>query len=229
MEVKNSLLMPKTNFEMRGNLAKKEPVLVEKWSKEHVYEKMNEGKDLEFMLHDGPPYANGAMHCGHMLNRVLKDFVVRYKNMSGYKTPFVFGWDTHGLPIENMVTKSGVNRKTTPIFEFREKCREYALSQVEKQKSDIRRLGALGDYDHPYLTLLPEFEANEIHCFAVMAEKGLIYKGLKPVYWSPSSESALAEAEIEYADVKAYTIYVKFDVKDGKGILDDFMTLLVVN
>ena len=227
MEVKNSLLMPKTNFEMRGNLAKKEPVLVEKWSKEHVYEKMNEGKDLEFMLHDGPPYANGAMHCGHMLNRVLKDFVVRYKNMSGFKTPFIFGWDTHGLPIENMVTKSGVNRKTTPIFEFREKCREYALTQVEKQKSEIRRLGALGDYDNPYLTLLPEFEANEIHCFAKMAEKGLIYKGLKPVYWSPSSESALAEAEIEYADVKAYTIYVKFDVKDGKNILDKDTKVLI--
>ena len=227
MEVKNSLLMPKTNFEMRGNLAKKEPVLVEKWANEHIYEKMNEGKDLEFMLHDGPPYANGAMHCGHMLNRVLKDFVVRYKNMSGFKTPFVFGWDTHGLPIENMVTKSGVNRKTTPIFEFREKCREYALTQVEKQKSDIKRLGALGDYDHPYLTLLPEFEANEIHCFAVMAEKGLIYKGLKPVYWSPSSESALAEAEIEYADVKSYTIYVKFDVKDGKGLLDQDTKVLI--
>ena len=227
MEVKNSLLMPKTNFEMRGNLAKKEPVLVEKWANEHIYENMNEGKDLEFMLHDGPPYANGAMHCGHMLNRVLKDFVVRYKNMSGFKTPFVFGWDTHGLPIENMVTKSGINRKTTPIFEFREKCREYALTQVEKQKSDIKRLGALGDYDHPYLTLLPEFEANEIHCFAVMAEKGLIYKGLKPVYWSPSSESALAEAEIEYADVKSYTIYVKFDVKDGKGLLDQDTKVLI--
>ena len=227
MEVKDSLLMPKTNFEMRGNLAKKEPVLVEKWAKENVYEKMNEGKDLEFMLHDGPPYANGAMHCGHMLNRVLKDFVVRYKNMSGYKTPFIFGWDTHGLPIENMVTKSGVNRKTTPIFEFREKCREYALTQVEKQKSDIKRLGVLGDYDHPYLTLLPEFEANEIHCFATMAEKGLIYKGLKPVYWSPSSESALAEAEIEYADVKAYTIYVSLDVKDGKGILDKDTHVLI--
>ena len=171
------------------------------------------------MLHDGPPYANGAMHCGHMLNRILKDFVVRYKNMCGYKTPFVFGWDTHGLPIENMVTKSGVNRKTTPIFEFREKCKEYALSQVERQKSDIRRLGCLGDYDSPYLTLLPEFEAREIHVFSEMALKGLIYKGLKPVYWSPSSESALAEAEIEYHDVKAYTIYVSFDTVDGKNVV----------
>ena len=220
MELKDTLLMMETNFEMRGNLNIKEPLLVKKWADEKVYNKMNEDQPLgEYMLHDGPPYANGAMHCGHMLNRILKDFVVRYKNMCGYKTPFVFGWDTHGLPIENMVTKSGVNRKTTPIFEFREKCKEYALSQVERQKSDIRRLGCLGDYDSPYLTLLPEFEAREIHVFSEMALKGLIYKGLKPVYWSPSSESALAEAEIEYHDVKAYTIYVSFDTVDGKNIV----------
>ena len=221
MEVKKSLLMPKTSFEMRGNLATKEPLLIKKWTEDEVYTKMNEGKDLAFMLHDGPPYANGAMHCGHMLNRVIKDFVIRYKNMSGFKTPFVFGWDTHGLPIENMVTKSGVNRKTTPIYEFREKCKEYAYTQVERQKADIRRLGCLGDFDHPYITLTPEFEAREVECFKEMALKGLIYKGLKPVYWSPSSESALAEAEIEYQDVKAYTIYVSFDVKDGKGIVDN--------
>ncbi|MDD7547087.1 MAG: isoleucine--tRNA ligase [Bacilli bacterium] len=220
MELKDTLLMMETNFEMRGNLNIKEPLLVKKWADLKVYNKMNEDQPLgEYMLHDGPPYANGAMHCGHMLNRILKDFVVRYKNMCGYKTPFVFGWDTHGLPIENMVTKSGVNRKTTPIFEFREKCKEYALSQVERQKSDIRRLGCLGDYDSPYLTLLPEFEAREIHVFSEMALKGLIYKGLKPVYWSPSSESALAEAEIEYHDVKAYTIYVSFDTVDGKNVV----------
>ena len=220
MELKDTLLMMETNFEMRGNLNIKEPLLVKKWADEKVYNKMNEDQPLgEYMVHDGPPYANGAMHCGHMLNRILKDFVVRYKNMCGYKTPFVFGWDTHGLPIENMVTKSGVNRKTTPIFEFREKCKEYALSQVERQKSDIRRLGCLGDYDSPYLTLLPEFEAREIHVFSEMALKGLIYKGLKPVYWSPSSESALAEAEIEYHDVKAYTIYVSFDTVDGKNVV----------
>ncbi len=220
MELKDTLLMMETNFEMRGNLNIKEPVLVKKWADDEVYKKMNEDQSLgEYMLHDGPPYANGAMHCGHMLNRILKDFVLRYKNMCGYKTPFVFGWDTHGLPIENMVTKSGVNRKTTPIFEFREKCKEYALTQVERQKTDIRRLGCLGDYDNPYLTLLPEFEAREIHVFSDMALKGLIYKGLKPVYWSPSSESALAEAEIEYHDVKAYTIYVAFDTVDGKNVV----------
>ena len=220
MELKESLLMFKSNFEMRGNLNQKEPLLVKKWQDDDIYNKMNAERTLgEYALHDGPPYANGAMHCGHMLNRVLKDFVVRFKNMQGYKTPFVFGWDTHGLPIENQVTKSGVNRKTTPLPEFREKCKEYALKQVENQKQGILRLGVLGDYKHPYLTLNKEFEADEIHCFAKMALKGLIYKGLKPVYWSPSSESALAEAEIEYHDVKAYTIYVAFNVKDGKGIV----------
>jgi len=220
MELKDTLLMMKTDFEMRGNLNKKEPLLVEKWDKDDIYHKMNENRTLgEYMLHDGPPYANGAMHCGHMLNRILKDFVIRYKNMSGYRTDFVFGWDTHGLPIENMVTKSGVNRKTTPIDVFRTKCKDYALSQVERQKADIKRLGCLGDYNRPYLTLLNEFEAQEIAVFKDMALKGLIYKGLKPVYWSPSSESALAEAEIEYFDVKAYTIYVVFDIKDGKGIV----------
>ena len=220
MEIKQSLLMPKTNFEMRGNLNKKEPLLVEKWQQEDLYHEMLDHSTLgEYVLHDGPPYANGNMHCGHMLNRILKDFVVRFRAMQGYKTPFVFGWDTHGLPIENMVTKSGVNRKTTPIVEFRQKCEEYARKQVANQKEQIRRLGVVGDFDNPYLTLNKDYEASEIHCFSEMALKGLIYKGLKPVYWSPSSESALAEAEIEYFDVKAYTCFVAFKVKDGKDVV----------
>ena len=228
MEIKESLLMPKTKFEMRGNLNQKEPKLIEKWDNIKLYEKMNEQKNVnEFMLHDGPPYANGNMHCGHMLNRILKDFVIRYKNMQGYKTNFVFGWDTHGLPIENMVTKSGVNRKTTPIVEFRKKCEEYALKQVSNQKAQIKRLGVLGDFDHPYLTLHKEFEASEIHCFSEMALKGLIYKGLKPVYWSPSSESALAEAEIEYHDVSAKTIYVLFKTSDSLNIIPDDTYFLI--
>ena len=229
MDYKDTLLMFKSNFEMRGNLNQKEPVLVEKWKNENIYEQMNlNRKDAkEFVLHDGPPYANGNMHCGHMLNRILKDFVVRYKNMSGYKTPFVFGWDTHGLPIENMVTKSGVNRKTTPIVEFRKKCEEYALKQVANQKEQIRRLGLVGDFDNPYLTLKKEYEARQIEAFSKMALSGLIYKGLKPVYWSPSSESALAEAEIEYADVLSHSIYVAFPVKDGKGLLDTDTRLVI--
>ncbi|MBP5216412.1 MAG: class I tRNA ligase family protein, partial [Bacilli bacterium] len=221
MELKDSLLMMNTGFEMRGNLAQKEPVLVKKWQEEDLYALMNENRAgcEEYVLHDGPPYANGDMHCGHMLNRLLKDFVIRYKNMAGYRTPFVFGWDTHGLPIETQVTKSGVDRKKTPLPEFRDICKNYALGQVAHQKEQIRRLGVVGDFDHPYLTLLPEYEARQIEVFANMALQGLIFKGMKPVYWSPSSESALAEAEIEYHDVPAKTMYVAFDVVDGKGKL----------
>ncbi len=229
MEIKDTLLMPKTAFEMRGNLNLKEPAYLEKWNKLKLYEKMNENREgcEEYILHDGPPYANGNMHCGHMLNRLLKDFVVRYKNMSGFKTPFVFGWDTHGLPIETQVTKSGVDRKKTPLPEFRDICAKYAKEQVENQKSQIRRLGVLGDFDHPYLTLLHEYEARQIEVFATMALKGLIFKGLKPVYWSPSSESALAEAEVEYADVPARTMYVAFDIVDGKGVIDNDAQIVI--
>lgn len=221
MELKNTLLMPKTNFEMRGNLNQKEPVLVKKWQEEHLYEELLKvhKDDKPFAFHDGPPYANGDIHCGHMLNRILKDFIVRYKTMSGYYVPFIFGFDTHGLPIENQVIKSGVNRKTTPTSEFRQKCREYALKQVAHQKEQIVRLGILGDYDNAYLTLQKDFEANQIKVFAKMALRGLIYKGLKPVYWSWSSESALAEAEIEYKNVSSYAIYVAFEVRDGKGVV----------
>lgn len=221
-ELKETLLMPKTGFEMRGNLTQKEPKMLDKWDEEKLYEKMNANREgcEEFLLHDGPPYANGDIHCGHMLNRLLKDFILRYKNMCGYKTPFVFGWDTHGLPIEVKVTKSGINRKAMPVSDFRNLCKEYALKQVEHQKGQIHRLGCLGDYEHPYMTLLPEYEARQIDVFAKMALDGIIYKGLKPVYWSPSSESALAEAEVEYQDVTAKTMYVPFDVADGKGMLE---------
>ncbi|MCR5332983.1 MAG: isoleucine--tRNA ligase [Bacilli bacterium] len=221
MELKKTLLMPRTDFEMRGNLANKEPLLVKKWQDEKLYEQMLENRrgKKEYAFHDGPPYANGDMHCGHMLNRILKDMIVRYKSMSGYYVPFIFGFDTHGLPIEVQVTKQGVNRKTTPASEFRQKCREYALTQVAHQKSQIVRLGVMGDYDNAYLTLNKDFEVQQIEVFAKMALRGLIYKGLKPVYWSWSSESALAEAEIEYKDVKSYAIYVAFDIKDGKDVV----------
>ena len=229
MDYKSTLLMNRSNFEMRGNLPNKEPLLVKVWNDGKLYESMNLNRRdaIEFVLHDGPPYANGDMHCGHALNRILKDFVVRYKNMSGYKTPFVPGWDTHGLPIENKVTKSGINRKTTPLPEFRSKCQEYALTQVAHQMEQIKRLGVLGDFDRPYITLNKEYEAQQIHNFSIMALKGLIYKGLKPVYWSPSSESALAEAEIEYKDVTSHSIYVAFKVKDGKGLVDNDARLVI--
>ena len=223
MNYKDTLLMPKTDFEMRGNLPKKEPKYVERWQQNDMYNKVikqNEGHD-DFVFHDGPPYANGNMHVGHMLNKVIKDVICRYKNMIGLYTPYIPGWDTHGLPIENAIQKLGVNRKELSTADFRKKCYEYALQQVEKQKEQCIRIGTFADYDHPYLTLNKEFEANQIDVFAKMAMDGLIYKGLKPVYWSPSSESALAEAEVEYHDVKSPTIFVKFQVKDGKGILDN--------
>jgi isoleucyl-tRNA synthetase len=221
MELKETLLMPKTTFEMKANLPVKEPLMVTFWHEQRLYEKMrekNKGKP-EFQLHDGPPYANGDIHVGHMLNRILKDVVVRYQNMLGKDTPFVFGWDTHGLPIENYITKKGINRKTMSVTDFRKLCEEFAKEQVERQKNQIRRLGVMGDYDHPYLTLQPQFEAAQIAVFASMALKGLIYKGLKPVHWSPSSESALAEAEIVYEDVTDQAIHVGFEVINGKGIL----------
>ncbi|MCF0116540.1 MAG: isoleucine--tRNA ligase, partial [Bacilli bacterium] len=232
MEFKTTLLMPKTNFEMRGNLPTKEPLLVKQWEEKDLYGKMlkknekNKGSK-EFMLHDGPPYANGNMHCGHMLNRLLKDFIIRYKTMQGFYSPFIPGWDTHGLPIENMITKSGVNRKTTPTYEFRQKCEAYAHEQVSKQMEQIKRIGVLGDFEYRYMTLQHEFEGQQIRVFKDMALKGLIYKGLKPVYWSPSSESALAEAEIEYHDVEAHTIYVAFKVVDGKGLLDSDTSFII--
>ena len=221
MEIKKTLLMPKTNFEMRGNLPSKEPAIRDKWNKGKIYEELiNKNKgNKPFILHDGPPYANGDMHIGHALNKSLKDFVVRYKAMCGYYTPFIPGWDTHGLPIENAVIKSGVNRKTTEPAEFRRKCDEYAHKQIQKQKEQQLALGVIGDYDNPYLTLSKEFEANEVEMFATLALNGLIYKGLKPVYWSPTSESALAEAEIEYYDKEDTSIYVAFKVVDGKGVL----------
>ena len=229
MNYKDTLLMPKTDFEMRGNLPKKEPKYVERWQENDMYNKViqqNEGKD-SFVFHDGPPYANGNMHMGHMLNKVIKDVICRYKNMNGFYTPYIPGWDTHGLPIENAIQKLGVNRKEMPTAKFREKCDAYAHEQVNKQMSQLIRMGTFADYKHPYLTLQHEFEARQIEVFAKMAMDGLIFKGLKPVYWSPSSESALAEAEVEYHDIKSPTIFVKFQVKDGKGILDNDVNFVI--
>lgn len=222
MELKKTLRMPKTSFDMKANLPNKEPKFVEQWETERLYEKMlerNAGKPT-FVLHDGPPYANGLIHLGHAMNKMLKDFVVRSHSMMGYYTPFIPGWDTHGLPIENAIQKLGHNRKQMELAAFRKLCETYAYEQIEKQMEGMKRLGTVADYDHPYITLQNEYEANQVKIFAKMAMDGLIYKGLKPVYWSPSSESALAEAEIEYHDVKSPTIYVAFDVVDGKGVLD---------
>lgn len=219
MELKKTLIMNKGDFEMRANLAQKEPTYVKHWSEMDLYHKMlekNDGREA-FYLHDGPPYANGDMHAGHALNKILKDMIIRYKSLKGFYTPFTPGWDTHGLPIENAVVKNGVDRKTTPIVDFRKQCAKYAFKQVDKQRKQLLRLGVVGDYENPYITLTKEYEKGQIEIFADMALKGYIYKGLKPVNWSPSSESALAEAEIEYKDVTAKTIYVRFQVTEAKG------------
>ncbi|WP_050614705.1 isoleucine--tRNA ligase [Bacillus testis] len=224
MDYKDTLLMPKTEFPMRGNLPKREPEMQQTWNEMDIYNKVQERtKDFpKFILHDGPPYANGDIHMGHALNKVLKDFIVRYKSMSGYNAPYVPGWDTHGLPIETALTKNGkVNRKEMSIAEFRKLCEKYAYEQVDSQREQFKRLGVRADWDHPYITLQPEYEAQQIKVFGEMAKKGYIYKGKKPVYWSPSSESALAEAEIEYHDKRSASIYVAFAVKDGKGVLEE--------
>lgn len=221
-DYKETLLMPNTTFEMRGNLPKKEPLIQKKWDDMKLYEKImekNENKPF-YILHDGPPYANGDIHIGHALNKILKDFVVRYKNMSGFKAPYIPGWDTHGLPIETALTKKGVDRKKLSSAEYREKCLNYAREQVKSQREQFKRLGVIGDWENPYITYHKEYEAMQLKIFAKMVERGLIYKGVRPVYWSWSSESALAEAEIEYHDKKSPSIYVAFDVLDGNGVLN---------
>ncbi|WP_100373273.1 isoleucine--tRNA ligase [Bacillus sp. FJAT-45037] len=222
MEYKETLLMPKTEFPMRGNLPNNEPKRQEKWSEQDIYSKVQqrtEGRPL-FILHDGPPYANGDIHMGHALNKVLKDFIVRYKSMSGFQAPYVPGWDTHGLPIETALTKNGkVKRKEMTVAAFRKLCEEYAREQVSRQRDQFMRLGVRADWWNPYITLDKAYEAQQIKVFGDMAKKGFIYKGKKPVYWSPSSESALAEAEIEYQDKRSASIYVAFGIKDGKNVL----------
>ncbi|WP_413486051.1 isoleucine--tRNA ligase [Brochothrix thermosphacta] len=223
MEYKKTLLMPKTAFPMRGGLPNKEPKMQEDWAAMNLYEAVQEknaGKPT-FILHDGPPYANGTIHTGHAMNKIIKDMIVRYKGMSGYSSPYVPGWDTHGLPIEQQLAKKGVKRKEMSPVEFRELCEKYAREQIDIQRTGFKRLGVQAEWDNPYITLDPVFESNEIKVFGQMAEKGYIYRGKKPVYWSPSSESALAEAEIEYADVTSPSLYVAFNVKDGKGIVDN--------
>ena len=216
-----TLNLPKTDFPMRGNLPQREPEMLSKWESERLYYEMvknNEGKPT-YILHDGPPYANGDIHLGTALNKVLKDIIVKYKNMSGYCSPYVPGWDTHGLPIELKAMKSiGVENGAIPAPELRKHCKDFALSFVENQKNQFKRLGVLGDFDDPYLTLKPEFEARQVKVFGEMAKRGYIYKGLKPVYWCPECQTALAEAEIEYSDDPCHSIYVKFKVSDDKGV-----------
>jgi isoleucyl-tRNA synthetase len=230
MDYGKTLNLLQTEFPMRGNLPQAEPKMQAWWKEIDIYKKVQEHRKggPKFILHDGPPYANGDIHIGHALNKVLKDIIVRYKSMQGYDAPYVPGWDTHGLPIEQAIANSGkADRKKMSVSEFREACRQYALQWVEKQKTQFQRLGVRGDWENPYLTLTPAFEAQQIRLFGEMVKKGYIYKGLKAIYWSPSSESALAEAEIEYKEKTSPSIYVAFDVKDGKGLLPEDAAVVI--
>ena len=216
-----TLNLPKTDFPMRAGLPKSEPVTLKNWEDEKLYDKLmerNEGKPL-FVLHDGPPYANGDIHLGHALNKILKDFIVRYKNMAGFKAPYVPGWDTHGLPTELKARqKAGIGSSADiSVVELRKLCEEFVTGYINDQREQFKRLGAIGEWDNPYITLKHEFEAEQIKVFAKMADKGYIYRGLKPVYWCPECKTALAEAEIEYAEDPCHSIYVKFRVTDDLG------------
>ena len=217
--------LPKTDFPMRAGLPKREPEMLRNWKKLDVYGellKKNAGKP-RFSLHDGPPFSNGNLHMGHALNKSIKDIIIRSHAMRGYYTPYIPGWDNHGMPIESAIIKQNkLNRKKMPVTEFRSACHEFAQHYVEVQSEGFQRLGAIGDWEHPYLTMNPSFEAEEVKVFGEMYKRGYIYKGLKPVYWCPHDETALAEAEIEYQDDPCTTVYVKFPLHDDLGKLDGY-------
>lgn len=219
----STLNLPKTEFPMRAGLPLREPEVFKSWDDNDIYKKLmnkNAEKPL-YVLHDGPPYANGNIHMGHALNKVLKDFIIRFKNMSGFKAPFVPGWDTHGLPTELKArAKAGVNSsEEIDVIALRNLCKEFVLDYINDQRNQFKRLGILADWENPYITLNKEFESKQIEIFAEMADKGYIYRGLKPVYWCSDCKTALAEAEIEYANDKCYSIYVKFNIKNDNGKL----------
>lgn len=228
----NTLNLPKTDFPMRASLQENEPkVLQEIFEGKDLYNKIlekNEGNE-PFVLHDGPPYANGEIHIGHAMNKILKDTIVRYKNLKGYYTPYIPGFDTHGLPTEKRAIQVlGLDRSKISVTKFRDTCRDFTLEFAEKQIAGFKRLGVLGDWENSYKTLEPRFEARQIEVFGKMYQKGYIYKGLKPVYWCTDCETALAEAEIEYKDHKATSIYVKFPVEDSKGKFEKENTFIVI-
>ncbi|WOS96211.1 isoleucine--tRNA ligase [Nosocomiicoccus massiliensis] len=229
MDYKDTLLMPHTDFKMRGGLTQKEPEMQKRWHEMDLYNKkleLNKGNE-PFVLHDGPPYANGAIHMGHALNKIVKDIINRNKQMQGYYTPYVPGWDTHGLPIEQALTNKGVDRNKMSVSEFRKKCEAFANEQVQGQKAGFMRMGIDGEWDNPYLTYKPEFEASQVRVLKDMVERGLIYRGKKPVYWSPVSESSLAEAELEYKDKRSPSIYVTFKVENGNDVIEKGVNLVI--
>ncbi|MCL6635330.1 MAG: class I tRNA ligase family protein, partial [Peptococcaceae bacterium] len=231
MDYSQTLNLPRTGFPMRANLPEREPEILKFWDEIDIYRKVQEKNSgrPKFILHDGPPYANGHIHLGTALNKILKDIVVKFHSMAGYDAPYVPGWDTHGLPIEQQAIKTfGLNRHGIHPLEFRKKCKEFALKFVDIQREEFKRLGVRGQWDKPYLTLMPHFEARQIGVFGEMAKKGYIYKGLKPVYWCASCETALAEAEVEYGEKQSPSIYVRFPVKDGRGVLPAENTYVVI-
>jgi isoleucyl-tRNA synthetase len=217
MEYKNTLNLPKTDFPIKFNHLKVAPEILSFWLDSDVYHKVlkeNEGSP-KFVLHDGPPYPNGDIHLGHALNKILKDIIVKYKAMTGHQTPYIPGWDCHGLPIETqMIKELGVKRKTMSPAEFRAKCKEYAVKYVNTQKEEFKTLGVLADWSNPYLTVDHKYESGIVELFGILADKGYVYRGLKPIHWCPTDETALAEAEIEYEDDISQSVYVKFKVKD---------------
>ncbi len=219
MDYKDTLNLPQTAFPMKANLIKKEVEMLEFWEKGKIYQKMQEKEShASYILHDGPPYANGHIHLGHTLNKILKDIIVKYRTMKGYHSPYVPGWDCHGLPIEHQVDKElGAKKAETSILEKRRLCREYAQKFVDIQREEFKRLGVFGDWDKPYITMDYKYEASIVRELGRFVEKGYVYKGKKPVHWCPNCVTALAEAEVEYADKESPSIYVKFKVKDPYG------------
>ena len=225
MDYKNTIITPKTDFPMKAGLPAREPGMLARWQEQDLYNAMLEkNKDLPtFVLHDGPPFSNGDIHMGHALNKALKDFIVRSHAMMGYYTPYVPGWDNHGLPIETaIIKKSKLNHKSMPVAEFRSACEEFAEDYIQRQMTGFQRLGVVGDWEHPYRTMDKHFEAQEVKVFGRMFDKGYIYKGLKPVYWCPVCTTAVAEAEIEYREDPCTSVYVKFPMHDDLGKLSDF-------
>ncbi|MCU0641104.1 MAG: isoleucine--tRNA ligase [Candidatus Margulisbacteria bacterium] len=220
---KLTLNLPQTDFPIKANLAKVEEEFLSSWDQTDIYHQIlvkNKGRE-NYLLHDGPPYPNGDIHLGHALNKTLKDIIIKYKAMSGLYAPYVPGWDCHGLPIETQLLKEiGDKRKEMPVIEFREKCKEYALKYVDLQRREFKKLGIFGEWDKPYLTIDHDYEAKIIELFGNLAEKGYVYRGLKPIHWCPTDQTALAEAEIEYEDDRSPSIYVKFAIRDPHSALD---------
>jgi isoleucyl-tRNA synthetase len=223
-EKSKPVFLPKTDFPMKGDLPKREPAMLEAWEKSDLYGRMQaKAKDKPlFVLHDGPPYANGHIHIGHALNKILKDIVVKSRAMAGFRAPYVPGWDCHGLPIEFQLLKELKmdKRQVTDVADFRRKAQAFAERFIDIQRGEFKRLGVLGAWQTPYTTMSPQYEAAILKAFRLLYGKGFIYRGKKPVYWCVHDESALAEAEVEYKEKKSPSIHVEFPVKSGSPFKD---------